>query len=1353
MPQDLDTRKVISIGILFTFLANTFGLTPVQADDFHLSAPGVMVHLSSTFNPPILKGIKVHPENPFQFDFILDQGNSLPLAGRVREGELKQDATRLIKYFLASLTIPEKDLWVNLSPYEKDRIIPQSFGLTEMGRDLLAEDYMLKQITASLIYPEDAIGKKFWKRVYQVAATKFGTTNIPVNTFNKVWIIPEKAVVYENAKTGTAYIVESKLKVMLEEDYLSLSKHREKRGHVPVGYVSPFFHTLALHSASLNDISSIGANIIREIVIPELTKEVNEGKNFSQLRQVYNSLILATWYKKKIKDSILTQVYEDKKKIAGVEPLLSLRGSEATEAISKRTTNDVEYIYQRYLQAFKKGVYNYIKEEPNPITQQTIPRKYFSGGINTTHLSDMAMTTVRTMDSAQLGSKGLIKILVDLASSLNPNGQVKKTTPDKKLSKEILQSSKDMLLLAVALAVTGHDFAQMGEEDNLDDTQQPFESNIPSKIRIPRKFLENNPQAYDKLFDFFTGRLIAWTLISSFWVIFDRNHFPEPLFVLFGTKVFLSYSSTREETVLFDKEHSVENIVKAYVYTKSKEQSQEGRIFRQIGFFLSHHENSKNKIVPRAFSIATNGDLIIYWEEPYIRQKLAPYIYLIPYWIAPLEGWRKKRVKEKKPSHVGLRVLKPIPVKGRAFSSQAIAAPKTGDTAQSAKANVASLDRAMAQKSRSKKVKWSPEEMRIIDRALDDSKEIKASSMAFRFPIAEMVLKDPRGFSRIQVRSAEKIMTLGVELEKIREPVPVEVSMNMAGFVLEHSQKHPREFTEDIQVHAVQNLIERDPDMRNIWTSVNILRSTSALGLPKPFLDKAAAKIIAGLHSGKIPDYLIASKAILLYGKDTVLSEDHFQEKARQYIDQYLQLSEKRFAPTAPILLDLSDVILGQWAWDSQKGVAKEQWLTALVDRVWNRSKHYRYSVAYLTKCIAFKHEYLASQEHNPIEDQNTGRVKHSQQTEDMMQMPRSVNAAHVMVEDALYHGNKAEQIVAVRFILDNPNLFESNRELAIDSRKIIREIITMNINAYPEYVAQAVSYALDHPDQFVNLDNEIKRQLEKVIATSHHSWVLALVGRPLPSGLKGREDDVQRVFKRMLEGKVSSEWQVLSALEILRRNLNGYDRAKAFAVIDKFLLDTRNIPRRNLTCLQLADYIGASNWPFTVFLKIEKAQWFRIQAEHAFHIRYGRDASRINANRIIAASLMLKYPQYFPAQIGADDRAMKASVSRNGGIDLTSANMNVQTKMDSREQRRMPTIINFSPNKAIGPFTTFRGNDIKSTGNDIKRGGNDNGGIKIHIDPAMLRQLQNAPGFVPVIINIQPMTDLRTFLGVSSKG
>ena len=390
MQKDLNLRSTIAFGLIFAFLVNTFGPLPLaQAQDFRLPAPGVMVHLSPEFNPPILKGIKVHPDNPFRFDFILDKGDGLSngvipaKAGILNQEQLKQESTKLIKYFLASLTIPEKDLWVNLSPYEKDRIIPNSFGLTEMGRDLLAEDYMLKQITASLIYPQDEVGKRFWKRIYEEAAKKFGTTNIPVNTFNKVWILPEKAVVYENAKAGTAYVVESKLKVMLEQDYLALSKNDSLPlvGRVREG----------------GDVNALGSQIIREIVIPELTREVNEGKNFAQLRQVYNSLILATWYKKKIKDSILAQVYADKKKIAGV----GYNDSPPLEGGARGGgTNDVELIYQRYLQAFKKGVYNYIKEEKIPYAfgsnpgGQTIARKYFSGGEIFTNLAMLSALQV-----------------------------------------------------------------------------------------------------------------------------------------------------------------------------------------------------------------------------------------------------------------------------------------------------------------------------------------------------------------------------------------------------------------------------------------------------------------------------------------------------------------------------------------------------------------------------------------------------------------------------------------------------------------------------------------------------------------------------------------------------------------------------------------------------------------------------------------------------------------------------------------------------------------------------------------------------------------------------------------------
>ena len=194
-----------------------------------------------------------------------------------------------------------------------------------MGRDLLAEDYMLKQITASLIYPEDEIGKKFWKRIYEEAAEEIWDNQYSGNTFNKVWIVPEKAVVYENAKAGTAYVVESKLKVMLEQDYLSFWKHarptwghaQQERSNVSPSRL-PSKKTVVCGSTSQvnpQSTNELGSQIVREIVIPELTKEVNEDKNFAQLRQVYNSLILATWYKKKIKDSILEKYMRIKIKL------------------------------------------------------------------------------------------------------------------------------------------------------------------------------------------------------------------------------------------------------------------------------------------------------------------------------------------------------------------------------------------------------------------------------------------------------------------------------------------------------------------------------------------------------------------------------------------------------------------------------------------------------------------------------------------------------------------------------------------------------------------------------------------------------------------------------------------------------------------------------------------------------------------------------------------------------------------------------------------------------------------------------------------------------------------------------
>ncbi|GEM_PF-3780126 len=312
-----------------------------------LPKPGSMVTTSEKFVPVILKGITLDPQNPLIFNFIVDPGNT-----NFGPEEVREDGERLIKYFLAALTIPEKDLWVNLSPYEKDRIVPEAFGQTDMGRDLLAQDYILKQLSASLIYPEKDLGKEFWSRVYAKAKAQYGTTEIPMNTFNKVWIVPGKSVVIENK--NTAFVVRSHLKVMLEEDYVALDENR----------ASEVLGTSYLKDKDVNQVSSVASDIVKEIILPEIEREVNEGKNFANLRQIYSALVLAAWFKYNLKENILNQVYTGQNKILGVD-------------IADKDSK--EKIYQRYLDAYRQGAFNYIKEDKDA-SGEVIPRKYFSGG-------------------------------------------------------------------------------------------------------------------------------------------------------------------------------------------------------------------------------------------------------------------------------------------------------------------------------------------------------------------------------------------------------------------------------------------------------------------------------------------------------------------------------------------------------------------------------------------------------------------------------------------------------------------------------------------------------------------------------------------------------------------------------------------------------------------------------------------------------------------------------------------------------------------------------------------------------------------------------------------------------------
>ena len=45
----------------------------------------------------------------------------------------------------------------------------------------------------------------------------------------------------------------------------------------------------------IGDQEKLNTEVIRDILIPEIEREVNEGEIFANLRQIYHSMILAAW--------------------------------------------------------------------------------------------------------------------------------------------------------------------------------------------------------------------------------------------------------------------------------------------------------------------------------------------------------------------------------------------------------------------------------------------------------------------------------------------------------------------------------------------------------------------------------------------------------------------------------------------------------------------------------------------------------------------------------------------------------------------------------------------------------------------------------------------------------------------------------------------------------------------------------------------------------------------------------------------------------------------------------------------------------------------------------------------------
>lgn len=293
------------------------------------------------FRPLHLRSLS-YDHNLNNFKLLLDKGD----LKNPKKPDLKNTIKILLNYFFVGLTLPNDTFWINLRPDSEDNIIDPDLARTDVGKILLEADLQLKKDTARFTSPETKEGRDYWDKLYRKAGELLGSENITIPTLTRPWIVPGEIIIRETK--DTAYIYKATLKVMLEQDYLKDSA------------------TYKFDDPRLKTLNEYSSQLIRDLIIPKLTKEVNTSKRYAPLRQVYYSLILAQWFKARFygKGGLYSWLIDKE----------NLRGLTSVTHWNKTT------YFKEYQKSFKDGEYN-LKEPIYTPYGQTV-RSYFSGGLS-----------------------------------------------------------------------------------------------------------------------------------------------------------------------------------------------------------------------------------------------------------------------------------------------------------------------------------------------------------------------------------------------------------------------------------------------------------------------------------------------------------------------------------------------------------------------------------------------------------------------------------------------------------------------------------------------------------------------------------------------------------------------------------------------------------------------------------------------------------------------------------------------------------------------------------------------------------------------------------------------------------
>lgn len=308
--------------------------------------------------------------NWFIFQYLLKTRAAEPGEKTVDLGS--SEAVSLV-YFLTGLTLPNDTLWVNLDPWEPERIVISSTGSTMIGRIMLEADLQMKRDFCNYEDPcKNDTGVEYWnllnkKREELVTECMkkypqeiLDVDNIFFSAATRHWIVPDKITIYEDE--DKIYIVEATLNIYSEPVY----EHSTIEIVNQPGSISSDCQKCLNEAAK--EYGQYAMELEENLILPLVVKEVNTGDQYTDLRQVYTSLVLAQWYKSHC-DQCLFSTFNNTEDVEELEPW---KGRDSKE------------IWEEYVESYKEG--ECYCEKTQQEGTYIVTQIYRGGGINFTEL-------------------------------------------------------------------------------------------------------------------------------------------------------------------------------------------------------------------------------------------------------------------------------------------------------------------------------------------------------------------------------------------------------------------------------------------------------------------------------------------------------------------------------------------------------------------------------------------------------------------------------------------------------------------------------------------------------------------------------------------------------------------------------------------------------------------------------------------------------------------------------------------------------------------------------------------------------------------------------------------------------